>query len=1285
MASDDMPLSSASPSPSDLVPTCTYDRPSRRQDFQIAIICALSLEYDAAILLVDEFWDQEGRQYGRTSGDTNMYRNGRIGMHNVVLTLLPNMGKAAVAGSAASLRTSYPNLKLVFLVGVCGGVPNLDSHEALLGDVVIGEAIVQYDFGRQYPGKFVPKDTAEGTLSAPNKDIRSLLAYFKSDAGKDDLRWNTGNHLKVLQGVAVMKQYQHSYRYPGFVEDKLFAATYRHKHREQASCGVCHGGNELFCDKAAQVSCADLGCDEDELVPRQRLKRKRDLGWEETQCPEIFIGRVASADTVMKSGDHRDQIAKQHSIVAFEMEGAGLWDEAPCIVVKGICDYADSHKNKIWQPFAAATAAAVTKAMLERYNLTDHPEPFTLSTESGRQDHISPTNLEMTPLNMKKSSSPSTFVQSNGSQTLWGAIFDFQSALTNDQRHELRTINAVPDADAVLVFTAELDSLNRNRKGRSIASRLYSVLQSVRDFSAFKRDTDDIKRCSIDIKDALSRAEAQADLQNKHLQSGERKDGSKGRKLKSFFSRRDNRPYGVETWQTQSNERRTKERRQQLLDSLSTYDYVTPLKQSRRKRYSGTSEWLFQTPEFDQWINSTDSPVLWCYGKIGSGKTILTAGVIDKLLTENHSPDVFIAFFFARFDNQQFLNAEAIIKSIIRQALNQSGLSDEIEGLLEHMQLRLSSGLKELLELIQKIATAFKALYLDRDDLLQVLSSLAIVGSNTKLFLASRDSMAREIQKRFPALSRLSMNCSSAESDISTYVEGIVHEKLQSEELVVGDLRLIEEIKLALTKGADGMFLWVAFQLDELGLQHCDDDIRKAIRNLPKDLEETFDRAVGRIVSRGEENIAKKVFRWVAAAKEPLSLAQLREAIFIEVGQQYSMPERRSNGIYNLSSWCENLVYIDEELETVQFAHETVRQFFLEKASKARHSQFYLELEDADHYIGEICVTYLNFNNFKTTLARRPQPLRPMPPGAIAITALKYQWKMAASIPILAKSSLNTQVGSTASSAVETMVSYQQNDTKGAKESLHAKHPFLRYASTHWIFHTTMFQKRRSKSWNIWQEMVLQGHDLAEKPWGVESFSASSSPILDWSRKVRHYALIQLISLSGMLSREDREQMMENAASEDDITLLNIVLEGPESGYQIHRAFLAGVECGHLDIVNRLLTAGAEVDAIALQKAAGGGHLDVVKRLLAAGAKANETALQEAAGGGHLDVVERLLAAGAETALQKAAGGGHLDVVERLLAAGAKADVYALQLAIRGGHLDVVSRLKQAGANKHNS
>ncbi len=63
-------------------------------------------------------------------------------------------------------------------------------------------------------------------------------------------------------------------------------------------------------------------------------------------------------------GVARSKIAQDEGVICFEMEAAGLMDQISCLVIRGICDYADSHKNKIWQPYAAATAAALARELL---------------------------------------------------------------------------------------------------------------------------------------------------------------------------------------------------------------------------------------------------------------------------------------------------------------------------------------------------------------------------------------------------------------------------------------------------------------------------------------------------------------------------------------------------------------------------------------------------------------------------------------------------------------------------------------------------------------------------------------------------------------------------------------------------------------------------------------------------------------------------------------------------------------------------------------------------------
>jgi hypothetical protein len=124
--------------------------------------------------------------------------------------------------------------------------------------------------------------------------------------------------------------------YPGILHDKLFEAAYRHV------------GDGMSCDE----------CDCDgPLVPRGRLTQS-------VPQPTVHFGLVASGNTVMKSGKDRDTIAQRENVIGFEMEGAGVWDSFPCVVIKGACDYADSHKSKVWQTHAAATAAACMKAFL---------------------------------------------------------------------------------------------------------------------------------------------------------------------------------------------------------------------------------------------------------------------------------------------------------------------------------------------------------------------------------------------------------------------------------------------------------------------------------------------------------------------------------------------------------------------------------------------------------------------------------------------------------------------------------------------------------------------------------------------------------------------------------------------------------------------------------------------------------------------------------------------------------------------------------------------------------
>lgn len=176
-------------------------RPSCHADFKIAIICALPLQYSAVSLSFEELWDDDGDPYGRAAGDVNSYTTGRISMYDVVLALLPAMGKINAVSAPASIRLSYSGLRVALLVGICSAVPragNGGDDEILLGDVIISKAIVQYDFNRQYPDRIVRKRIMEDNLGRPGKDVSILVATFETDLGLKRLQQRTAKYLQQL-------------------------------------------------------------------------------------------------------------------------------------------------------------------------------------------------------------------------------------------------------------------------------------------------------------------------------------------------------------------------------------------------------------------------------------------------------------------------------------------------------------------------------------------------------------------------------------------------------------------------------------------------------------------------------------------------------------------------------------------------------------------------------------------------------------------------------------------------------------------------------------------------------------------------------------------------------------------------------------------------------------------------------------------------------------------------------------------------------------------------------
>ncbi|KAF4943648.1 hypothetical protein FGADI_13275 [Fusarium gaditjirri] len=379
------------------------NRPTKREDFEVAIICALTLEADAVIALFDHHWEDDRFSYGKARGDPNAYSIGAIGQHNVVLAHLPGMGKVAAGNIAAFCRMSFPNIKLALLVGICGGAPyyNKGNGQIRLGDVVISTGIVQYDFGRRFPDKFEIKDSLNDILGRPGLEIRNLLSKLKTVRESERLNTESWKHLNELCQDA-----KRPATFPGRSKDLLFPADYRHKHQDSLECTTCtscHHESDPVCDIALTSSCEQMGCDTSQCLQRG------DRQGEELH-PVVHFGVFATGDTVMKSAKDRDYIAKDTQALGFEMESVGVWEVFPCVVIKSVCDYADSHKTKDWQPYAAACAAAYAKGFLRYWDPRRNAESISES-EQFRKRIIK--SLSYSDMNERRnnipSEAPSTF------------------------------------------------------------------------------------------------------------------------------------------------------------------------------------------------------------------------------------------------------------------------------------------------------------------------------------------------------------------------------------------------------------------------------------------------------------------------------------------------------------------------------------------------------------------------------------------------------------------------------------------------------------------------------------------------------------------------------------------------------------------------------------------------------------------------------------------------------------------------------------------------------------
>ncbi|KAF3041137.1 hypothetical protein E8E12_008455 [Didymella heteroderae] len=301
-------------------------RQLRHEDYTVGWVCALPVELAAAQEMLDEEHSDLKRKVA--DNDENLYALGSIGGHHVAIVCLPagHIGNNPAATVATQMRATFKRIRFGLIVGIGGGVPSAEA-DVRLGDVVVSQphgtlaGVVQYDMGKTTLRGF----ERTGSLNSPPQILLAAVARVRANELRS--RSKLLEHISKLEGIAKFQRCKAG-------SDILFQATYDHEAGQ-----TCNG------------------CDPD----RQETRPLRDSGEEVV----VHYGTVASGNQVMRSAAERDRAsAELGGVLCFEMEAAGLMNSFPCLVIRGICDYADSHKNKRWQAYAAGTAAAYAKEVL---------------------------------------------------------------------------------------------------------------------------------------------------------------------------------------------------------------------------------------------------------------------------------------------------------------------------------------------------------------------------------------------------------------------------------------------------------------------------------------------------------------------------------------------------------------------------------------------------------------------------------------------------------------------------------------------------------------------------------------------------------------------------------------------------------------------------------------------------------------------------------------------------------------------------------------------------------
>ncbi|KAL6907175.1 ankyrin repeat-containing domain protein [Trichoderma evansii] len=635
-------------------------------------------------------------------------------------------------------------------------------------------------------------------------------------------------------------------------------------------------------------------------------------------------------------------------------------------------------------------------------------------------------------------------------------------------------------------------------------------------------------------------------------------------------------------------EAQDQEGRINLLKWLCDIDHTELYNSARHKHTNGTGEWLIYRREvFKTWEKSTASKsFLWLHGKAGSGKSVLSSSVI-KHLQDQHKGNAtnVLAYFYFSFSDSQKQKVDGMLSSLIKQiSARRPHIPQAVQSLGEYKNDGGRPDTKTLMEALIASMQGFSAVYIiidaldecpmiddERKKLLNSLRHiLQVAPDSLHMFCTSRKEV--DIDKAIrPLLSEswgeevdLSDQVGVLNNDIAQYIDSI----LADADYDTWPKSIKEETKIALMEKADGMFQYIRCQFENLQKLSSVDAVRKALQDLPRGLDLTYNRMLQSIDEDFQPQVIASL-KWLAFAIEPLEIGLLAEIFVLP-----PTPDEGFERISPLFSPIDVLKYfpgliviqevgaqkIHEERKKdlhVRLAHFSIKEYLTsDRIFQSHASSFAFTESDAHMHIGHLCLAY-----------------------HLHISSM-------------------------------TRISDFYKDENRYKKKL------LTYASLNWAEHLEMIphaswplkvSRNAVLSMSIRSQslllMVSNYYPYKDLIWRPHCFTAMRG-----FRQLTEMLISRSPGFNKYLTQVDLDEGLRYATDNRRKSIAKLFLD---NGAQMHDYLEKAAEQGDAAIVGLLLDHGAETNVIAgkldsaLRATLWGGHLDLLKLLLSRGADVN--------------------------------------------------------------------------------